>query len=164
MDPILAWTVTAHRSADATPEVLADIRSRICRTSLLSGRILTPLVAHHVGLSDSRFVYMPIMMGWVLLSYVYVFFRRDGCTPLLSLGAAATIALSTPTTSLIHADLDVERTWVFHRPVRCPNLKRPQTSVSGRLGGSKGFISLCDAGLDTIHQEDYSITSLTSLY
>jgi len=73
-----------------------------CRTSHLSGRILTPFIAHYLGLSGSRFVYIPIVMGCVLLSYVYVFFRRDGCTPVLAAGAAAAIALSTPTTSLIH--------------------------------------------------------------
>jgi hypothetical protein len=65
-------------------------------------RILSPLIAHYIGLSGNRFIYFPLMVTVIFLGEIYAYFRRLDASPALSLIASATMAFSGPVLFLLH--------------------------------------------------------------
>lgn len=65
-------------------------------------RILTPLVAHVLGLGGGPYLFVPLVSGWLFLAGVYIHFRRRGFGGAEAVGVAALMAFSTPILHQLH--------------------------------------------------------------
>lgn len=65
-------------------------------------RILSPLVAHVLGLRGDLFVFFPLGVAVLLLAGIYAWSRRRGLGPAESVGVAALLAFSSPILFTLH--------------------------------------------------------------
>lgn len=68
----------------------------------LYGRVITPFIAHYLGLTGERWIYVPLIVGVLFLALVYRYVRGEGAAPTLSLAMAAMVAFSGAITTTLH--------------------------------------------------------------
>ena len=68
----------------------------------LQNRVLTPLVAHCLGLRGRTYLLLPVVIGWILLALVHAHARRRGLAPGECAGVTALLAFSTPILASLH--------------------------------------------------------------
>ena len=65
-------------------------------------RILTPLLAYLLFLRGPFFILLPLFIGMLFLTFIYIHYRKQSFTPIESLGMASLMAFSTPILFTLH--------------------------------------------------------------
>ncbi|MBN2804001.1 MAG: hypothetical protein JXR91_12985 [Deltaproteobacteria bacterium] len=69
--------------------------------SYMRVRILTPALSQLVGLNGENYIFIPIIMGMLLLTSVYCIFRMENFSPFIALNVAALVAFSSPIITML---------------------------------------------------------------